>query len=163
MFIRRQKWHVLTSCYQCNDISWDPLLDNSMSLTFCCSLRYANKLHKHQCSLLSLGKSDAVWTSVVLLTPCPWETALRSLHTLIDRLTHLLLVIWCTTGSFTKNQDWCMSLTSCRLWDKTADHKEKHYSQTVVMRWYIRSMLVQSHLPTDINIIRSCHQEYGEN
>ena len=55
-----------------------------------------------------------------------------------------------------------MPLTSCRLWDKTADHKSKHYSQTVVMRQYIGSILVQCHLPTDINIIRSCHQEYGD-
>ena len=51
-----------------------------------------------------------------------------------DRLTHFLLVIWSTTGSFPKHQNSAMSLTSCRLLDKTADHKEKHYSQTVVMR-----------------------------
>ena len=53
-----------------------------------------------------------------------------------DRSTHFLLVIWCTImmGSFTKNQNWAMSLTSCWLWDKTTDHKRKHYSQTVVMR-----------------------------
>ena len=29
----------------------------------------------------------------------------------------------CTMGLFTKNQNWVMSLTSCRLWDNTADHK----------------------------------------
>ena len=31
------------------------------------------------------------------------------------------------------------------------------------MRQYIRSMLVQCHLPTDIKIIKSCHQQYGDN
>ena len=49
------------------------------------------------------------------------------------------------------------ALTSCRLCDKIADHNMKHYSQTVFMRQYTRSMLVQYDLPTDINIIRSCH------
>src|SRR6266576_4093884 len=28
---------------------------------------------------------------------------------------------------------------------------------------YIRSMLAQFHLPTDIIIMRSCHQRYGDN
>ena len=70
-----------------------------------------------------------------------------------NRLTHFLLVIWCTIGSSTKHQNWVMSLTSCRLWDKTADHKGKYYSQTVVIRQYIRSMIAQCHLPTDINIV----------
>ena len=43
---------------------------------------------------------------------------------------------------------------------KTADRKGKHYPQTVVMSQCITSMLVQCHLPTDINIIRSYQQEY---
>ena len=78
-----------------------------------------------------------------------------------DRLTHSLLLIWCTMRSLTKNQNWVMSLTFCKLWDKTADYKRRHYSQTVVVRLkqYTRSMLVQCDLPTDINIIRSCHQD----
>ena len=50
-----------------------------------------------------------------------------------------------------------VSLTSCGLWDKTADHKKTYYSQTVVMRQYIRCTLVECHLPTVINNIRSCH------
>ena len=38
-----------------------------------------------------------------------------------------------------------MSLTSCRLCDKIADHNMKHYSQTVFMRQYIRSMFDVTH------------------
>ena len=59
-------------------------------------------------------------------------------------------------------QNSVVSLTCCRLWDKTADHKWRHYSQTGVMRQYIRSMIVQCHLPTDINAIRSCHHKCGQ-
>ena len=70
-----------------------------------------------------------------------------------NRLTHLLLVIWCTIGSSTKYQNWVLSLTSCRLWDKAADHKRKHYLQTVVMIHYVRSMIMQCLIPTDINIV----------
>ena len=47
----------------------------------------SNKLYKHQCCLLSLSRSDVVWSSVVLLSPCPWETELISLLTMIDPLT----------------------------------------------------------------------------
>ena len=56
-----------------------------------------------------------------------------------------------------------MSPTSCRLWSKTANHKRRDYSQTVVMRQFVRSKLVQFHLPTDINNVRSCHQGYSAN
>ena len=75
-----------------------------------------------------------------------------------DTLTHLLLVIWCAIGLLTKNQNWVMPLTSCRSWGKTADHSGQYDSQTVVMRQYIRFMVVQYHLPTDINIIIWSHQ-----
>ena len=44
-------------------------------------------LHKHPSCLLSLSRSDVVWDSVVSLTPCPWETGLISLLTIIDKLT----------------------------------------------------------------------------
>ena len=79
-----------------------------------------------------------------------------------DRPTYLLFVIQCSIGSFTKNQNWVMSLTFCRLWEKIADHKGKHYSQTVVMRQCITSVVVQCHSPTDTNIIRSSQQEYDD-
>ena len=44
----------------------------------------SDQLHKHQCCLLSLNRSDAVWSSVALLTPCPWETRWTSLPTMVD-------------------------------------------------------------------------------
>ena len=47
----------------------------------------SNKLYKHQCCLLSLKSSDEMWSTVVLLTPCPWKTGLTSLLTMIDQLT----------------------------------------------------------------------------
>ena len=74
-----------------------------------------------------------------------------------DRLTHFLLVIWCTIGSFR-----VMSLTSCRLWDNTADHKGSITHK--LLSWdNIPSMLLQCHLPTDNNNIRPCHQDCGDN
>ena len=44
----------------------------------------SDNLHKHQCCLPSLSSSDMVWgNGVVLLTPCPWETGLTGLFTVI--------------------------------------------------------------------------------
>ena len=140
----------------------ETLSNKSMSPTFCCSLSYVSwaaqtsmlltffkqvRCSVNQCSIThSLSMRDRID---------------KSAHN--DWLTYLLLVM-CTIGSFTKNQHWVMSLTSCRLWDKASDHKGECCSQTVVMRQYIRSMLAQCHLPTDINIIISFHQEYyGDN
>ena len=66
-----------------------------------------------------------------------------------DRSTHFLLVIQCTMGSFTKNQiESCHSLSVDNVtWLLI---RRKYYSQTVVMRQYVRSILVQCYLPTDI-------------
>jgi len=122
----------------------------------------SDKLYKHQCCLLSLSRSDVVWSNVVLLTPCPWETGLTSLLTMIDQLTcywpygapwdhlpkikiescHSLPVDYGTRVLITKG-----SITHKLLsWDNIPD-----------------LYVVQCHLPTEINIIRSCCQlEYGD-
>ncbi len=54
-----------------------------------------------------------------------------------------------------------MMLTSCWSGIKLCMYfkdPKKHHSQTVLMRQNIWSILIQYHLPTDINNIRSCHQ-----
>ena len=63
------------------------------------------------------------------------------------RLTHLLLVILCTMGSTQKS---VMSLTSCRLWDKTADHKGSISHK--LLSWDIYQIYASSMMLTH------CHQ-----
>ena len=61
-------------------------------IIICCQLSVvhwvmSDNLFKHQCCLLSSSRSDVMWSSIVLLTPCPWKTGLTSLFTMIDQLT----------------------------------------------------------------------------
>ena len=56
------------------------LSDNN---TFCSSFSHSDRLYTHQCYLLSVNWSDMMWSHFVFLTPCPWETGLISLLTLI--------------------------------------------------------------------------------
>ena len=122
----------------------------------------SDKLYKYQCCLLSLSRSDVVWSSVVSLTPCPQETGLTSLFTMICRSTHLLFVIWCTIISFTKIKIES-SLTPCRWWDKAADEKKSITHK--LSSWDNASDLSSSISLTHwypVNIIRSCYHRYGD-
>ena len=107
----------------------------------------SDKLHKHQCCLLSLSRSDVVWCSCCI-THSLRDRIDKSASS--DRLTHFLLVIWCTITSFTKHKESIMSLTSCRLWDKTVDHKRSVTHK--LLSWDKLSDLcyvIQCHLPTE--------------
>jgi len=123
---------------------WDSLSDKNMSPTFCCSLSclincanindtYFLEVGQMQCKAMFKYINDITHS----LSMRDWID--KSAYN--DRLTHLLLITWYTMG-YNKDHNWVTSLTSCGLWDKSADPTE-NYSQTVVMRWYIRSMLVQ--------------------
>ncbi len=145
---------------------WDSLSDNSMSPTFYCSWWcLTNCTNINVAYFLYAGKIVSLMQCCITHSLSKKDWVDRSAYN--DRLTHFLLVIWCNIRIICQKSKLSVndheSLTSCRLWDNTVDDKRKHYSQTVVMRQNIRSMLVQCHLPTDINNIRACHQEYGDN
>ena len=79
-------FQILIVCYQHSVVQWV----------------MSDKLCKHQCCLLSLNRSDLVWSSVALLTAWPWETGLTSLLTMIDQLTCYSSYNTYTIGSFIK-------------------------------------------------------------
>ena len=101
-------------------------------LSVVCHWVMSYKLHKHQYYLLSSSRSDVLWSSVILLTPCSGGTELTRLLTMIyyyplaiGHMMHHWIIY--------QKSKLVMSLTSCTLWDKTVNHKRKHYSQTVLM------------------------------
>ena len=86
IYRQTERWHLLPVINPM-EFAEDSLWDNSMSPTFYCSLSYIC-LHKYQCCVLSLSRSDMAQGSVILLTPCPQETGLTSLLlAMIDQLT----------------------------------------------------------------------------
>ena len=163
MFICRQKGNAT---YFLLSMPWDLRLfyitvyvTNFLLLIELCM---SDKLHKYQCCLLSFKqircgvRQCSITTHSLFMRDSRIDKSAYN-----DRLTHFLFVMH--HGIIYLKSQWMISLTSCRLWDKITDHKRKYSSQTVVMRQHLRSMLVQCYLPTGINNIRSCQQEYGNN